>query len=91
MNDKIIRGLLFGGTVNITAISGRELVETAREAHGLSHVCTAALGRLLMQTAMMAEQLKGENDSITIVFDGNGAGGDGTDASRTRGTKGEAQ
>lgn len=75
MNDKIIRGLLFGGTVNITAISGRELVETAREAHGLSHVCTAALGRLLMQTAMMAEQLKGENDSITIVFDGNGAGG----------------
>lgn len=75
MSDKIIRGLLFGDTVNVTAISGKELCEHARKIHGLSHVCTAALGRLLMQTAMMSVQLKASSESITVVLDGNGAGG----------------
>ena len=71
----MIRGLLFGGSVNVTAISGINITEAARTAHGLSHVCTAALGRLLMQTAMMSVQLKSSTDSITAVLDGNGAGG----------------
>lgn len=75
MNDILIRGLLFGGTVNVTAVSGAELTERARVLHGLSHVCTAAMGRLLMQTAMMSVQLKGSEESITVVLDGNGAGG----------------
>ena len=74
-NDKIIRGLLFWGTVNMTAVSGRELTEAARKAHGLSHVCTAALGRLLMQTAMMSSQLKNASDNLTVIFDGNGCAG----------------
>lgn len=73
--DVVIRGLLFNGAVNLTAISGRTLVETARQAHGLSHVCTAALGRLLMQTAMMSVKLKNSTDNLTVIFDGNGAGG----------------
>ena len=73
--DVVIRGLLFNGAVNLTAISGRTLVEAARQAHGLSHVCTAALGRLLMQTAMMSVQLKNSTDNLTVIFDGNGAGG----------------
>ncbi len=75
MSDTVLRGLLFGGSVNLTAICGSELVESARAAHGLSHVCTAALGRLLMQTAMMSVQLKSPTDNITVVFDGDGAGG----------------
>ena len=74
-NDTIIRGLLLLGSVNMTAISGKNLVEAARKAHGLSHVCTAALGRLLMQTAMMSVQLKSETDNLTVIFDGDGAAG----------------
>ncbi len=73
--DRIIRGLLMEGAVNMTAISGRGIVEAARQAHGLSHVCTAALGRLLMQTAMMSVQLKSASDNLTVIFDGDGAGG----------------
>lgn len=73
--DKIIRGLLMEGSVNMTAVSGRGIVEAARQAHGLSHVCTAALGRLLMQTAMMAVQLKNDTDNLTVIFDGDGASG----------------
>lgn len=75
MNDKLIRGLLMEGSVNMTMISGRELVEAARQAHGLSHVMTAALGRLLMQTAMMCAQLKSKSDNITVIFDGDGPAG----------------
>ena len=73
--DKLIRGLLMEGAVNMVAVSGREVVEAARLAHGLSHVCTAALGRLLMQTAMMSVQLKSSSDNLTVIFDGDGAGG----------------
>ena len=73
--DKIVRGLLFWGTVNMTAISAKDAVETARRAHGLSHVCTAALGRVLMQTAMMSVQLKNETDNLTVIFDGDGKAG----------------
>ena len=73
--DRIIRGLLMEGAVNMTAISGRGIVEAARQAHSLSHVCTAALGRLLMQTAMMSVQLKSASDNLTVIFDGDGAGG----------------
>ena len=73
--DTIVRGLLMEGAVNMTAITGRDLVEAARQAHGLSHVCTAALGRLLMQTAMMSAQLKTSTDNLTVIFDGDGAGG----------------
>ena len=47
MDDIIIHGLLADSTVKIMAISGTELVEKARETHGLSRVCTAALGRTL--------------------------------------------
>lgn len=75
MNDRIVRGLLMEGSVNMTAISGKNTVEAARQAHGLSHVCTAALGRLLMQTAMMAVQLKTSTDNITVIFNGDGACG----------------
>lgn len=75
MNDKIIRGLLMEGSVNMTMISGRALVEKARQAHGLSHVMTAALGRLLMQTAMMSVQLKNKDDNLTVIIDADGPAG----------------
>lgn len=75
MKDTMIRGLLFDNTVNMIAVSGAELVEAARRAHDLSHVNTAALGRLLMQTAMMTTSLKNDTDSITVVLDGDGSAG----------------
>lgn len=74
-NDRLIRGLLCEGSINMTAISAGSLVEEARRTHSLSHVCTAALGRLLMQTAMMSAQLKSASDNLTVIFDGNGAAG----------------
>jgi molecular chaperone Hsp33 len=74
-NDKIIRGLMAEGNVNFIAISGREMVKEAQRVHGLSRVCTAALGRTLMMTAMMSVQLKGKNDRVTCIIKGGGPAG----------------
>ncbi len=73
--DKIIRGLLLNETVNVIAISGRVMVEKARETHNLSRVCTAALGRTLLAVSMMSAKLKSERDSITVTIAGNGPAG----------------
>lgn len=74
-DDKIIRGVLFDRQARFTAISGTELVETARGLHGLSRVCTAALGRTLMMTSMMGISLKGEDERVTAVVKGGGMAG----------------
>ena len=75
MDDIIIRGLLADSTVKIMAISGTELVEKARETHGLSRVCTAALGRTLMMTSMMGAQLKNADERVTAILKGGGEAG----------------
>ena len=75
MEDIIIRGLLADSTVKIMAISGAALVEKARETHGLSRVCTAALGRTLMMTSMMGAQLKNADERVTAMLKGGGEAG----------------
>ena len=70
--DKLIRGLLFGGELKLMAITGRELVEFAKQIHGLSRVATAALGRTLLITSMMGDQLKSEDDRVSAIVKGGG-------------------
>ena len=72
---KIVRGLMANDTVKLMAITGKDICETARELHGLSRVCTAALGRSLLITDMMGAQLKGENDKLTTIIKGGGPAG----------------
>ena len=87
MNNKdvMLGGLLLNKTVKIMAISGTEMVETARELHGMSRVCTAALGRLLLAVSMMSARLKTETDSITVTFAGGGPAGNFTAVGHTGG------
>ncbi|MGN0785986.1 MAG: Hsp33 family molecular chaperone HslO [Christensenellales bacterium] len=73
--DTIIRGLLLNQTVNIIAISGKGMVERAREIHSLSRVCTAALGRTLLAVSMMSAKLKSDGDVMTVTISGNGPAG----------------
>ena len=83
--DIMYGGLLFNKTVKFMAISGTEMVETARELHSLSRVCTAALGRLLLAVSMMSARLKNETDSITVTFAGGGPAGNLTAVGHTGG------
>ena len=47
------RGVLADGQARWVMISGREMAEEARRIHRTTPVMTAALGRVLMGTAMM--------------------------------------
>ncbi|HWS30247.1 MAG TPA: Hsp33 family molecular chaperone HslO [Clostridia bacterium] len=74
-NDVIIKGLLLDKTMRFTAISGKDLVEEARNVHNTSRVCAAALGRTLMATAMMGTELKNKQDRLTAIVKGGGPAG----------------
>ena len=72
MADYIVRATAANASIRAFAVTGRELVETARKAHDTSPVVTAALGRLMMGGVMMGAMLKGENDLLTLQVSGDG-------------------
>ena len=72
MEDKITNFLAYDGRIGITCIKSTSMVEEARKIHDLSPVATAAFGRLLTMTALMAVEMKNEQDKITIEIKGNG-------------------
>ena len=51
---------LLGGQARAILIESTQLVQRAKEIHGLSRIATAALGRTLTATVMMGSMLKGE-------------------------------
>lgn len=72
MSDYMIRGTAAEGQVRFFAAYTRDTVEFARAAHGLSPICTAALGRLLTAGAMMGAMMKSEEDLLTLKIDCDG-------------------
>ena len=72
MNDYIVRATAAGGQVRAFAATTRDVVETARAAHGTSPVATAALGRLLTAGTMMGSMMKNEKDLLTIKIQCDG-------------------
>ena len=70
--DQIIRMIAKDAPVKASAISGRDLVERARNIHMLLPVATAALGRALMGASMMGDALKEENGAVTLQIKGGG-------------------
>lgn len=70
--DKIIRGMTKDGWVKISAITGRELVERARQIHHASPTATAALGRLLCASSLLGNMMKEEKASLTMRLNGGG-------------------
>ena len=70
--DELIRMITTDGYVKAMAVSGREMVERARQIHKTWPVATAALGRTLMGASMMGSDLKGEGSSLTLRIRGGG-------------------
>ena len=64
--------VLYDGKISIICANTTELVEEARKIHDLSPVVTAAFGRLLTITTIMASEMKGIKDKITVQLKGNG-------------------
>ena len=72
MGDYMVRATAANAQVRAFAVTTKELVETARQAHNTSPVVTAALGRLLTAGVMMGSMLKGDDDLLTLQVRGNG-------------------
>ncbi|MCD8005338.1 MAG: Hsp33 family molecular chaperone HslO [Oscillospiraceae bacterium] len=71
--DQIIRMLAKDAPVKASAVSGRALVERARQIHTLLPVAAAALGRALLAASMMGDAMKEEQASLTLRIQGGGA------------------
>ena len=72
---KIIRAMAADDQIKISVITGADIVERARQIHGLSPTASAALGRSLMGASLLGNALKGEEDSLTIRLNGGGPAG----------------
>jgi len=70
--DEIMRAVTADGFAKISAISGRGIVEFARQIHGLSPVATAALGRTLCAASMLGDLLKEKDATVTVRVNGGG-------------------
>ena len=64
--DYIVRGMAADQQLRVFSITGKHLVERARQIHQTSPVATAALGRLLLAGSMMGCMMKGEQDILTL-------------------------
>ena len=72
MSDKIIKFLAHEGRVSVICANTTKMVEEARRIHDMSPVVTAAFGRLLTITSIMATEMKGSKDKLTVQLKGNG-------------------
>ena len=72
MTNEIIRAITGDGLIKATAITGRDIVERARNIHKLLPMGTAALGRALMGASMMGDMLKEEKGALTLQIKGGG-------------------
>ena len=70
--DGILHISLLEGQARAIMIESTQLVQRAKDIHGLSRIATAALGRTLTATAMMGSMLKGGDESVTASIRGNG-------------------
>ena len=90
--DYMIRATAANAQIRAFAVTSRDLVEYAREAHDLSPVAAAALGRTMSAALMMADMLKGPQDLLTVKIDGDGPiGGILVTADNLGGVKGYVQ
>ena len=72
MKDKIIKFLAHEGRVSVICANTTQMVEEARKMHDMSPVVIAAFGRLLTITSIMATEMKGSKDKLTVQLKGNG-------------------
>ena len=72
MTNEIVRAITGDGLVKAAAITGRDIVERARNIHKLLPMGTAALGRALLGASLMGDMLKEEKGALTLQIRGGG-------------------
>lgn len=74
MKDQLLKALAYQDQIRIIVVSATQCVEEAHRRHDTWHTATAALGRTLIASRLMAANLKGE-DQISVRLQGTGPGG----------------
>ena len=72
MGNEIVRAITGDGLAKAVAITGRDIVERARNIHKLLPMGTAALVRALLGASMMGDMLKEEKGALTLQIKGGG-------------------
>jgi molecular chaperone Hsp33 len=83
--DYLVRGMAANGMVRAFAVTARQTVQAARDAHHTSPVVTAALGRLMMGAQMMGAMMKNADELVTVTMRGDGPMGGMTVTANARG------
>lgn len=71
-NDYLIKILDQGNNIRLYLARTTSLTEEAHQRHGTSATASAALGRVMTAAVMMASDLKGEEDILTLRISGDG-------------------
>lgn len=71
MNDYLVRGIVSSKNCRVFACQTTELLEVARQKHGLWPTASAALGRMMSATLMLAAMNK-NHEKMTVTINGNG-------------------
>ena len=71
----ILRSLVYGGQVSLTALDTTEIVQEAIKLHNLSPAAAVTLGKTLTAIAFASSALKEENGKISVYIKGDGIGG----------------
>ena len=72
MKDYVVRVTAGDGAVRAFAARVTNLVNEAQRLHGLHPVAAAALGRTMAAAAMMAVDMKGQKDTLSMIVKGDG-------------------
>lgn len=72
MSDKLIRGLTRNGNIRVLMISTKDLVQEARNLHDLYPTVSAAVGRAMNASLMMAHMLKEDGEKLVVEIRGDG-------------------
>lgn len=72
MKDYIVNAITTDGAIRVIAANTTNLCEEARKLHDFSPTAAAAVGRALTAAAMIGSTLKGECDTLTLQFVGDG-------------------
>lgn len=70
--NNIKKYLAYDKSVRAIGIDATEIVQEIRDTHNLSNLATAALGRVMIVSAMIASTLKNQEDRLTVQVKGDG-------------------